>query len=198
MALGFAGESTVDFLFDFVEMSQGPVEAFAALETRPRSGNEIWEGAECVDGTIVSDSALAFPLGVNVSLLLTASGNDSITLTEVSLVKLLGTEEVTGTVTPQESGSFLVVFQAPPSDEFLVRVRGRHHGVSGRASANFQRVTSTSFRSSNLTITVSSCRHEEASLAACSTPAHAAFPLLSRPMPTESLRPERPSPSPSL
>lgn len=40
-ALVFAGESTLDFLFDFVEMSQGPMEAFAALETRPRSGNEI-------------------------------------------------------------------------------------------------------------------------------------------------------------
>lgn len=43
-----------------------------------------------------------------------------------------------------------------------MRVSGRHDGVSARASANFQRVTSTSFRSSNLTITVSSCKHEEA------------------------------------
>lgn len=37
--LVFVGESTLDFLFDFVEMSQGLVQAFAALETRPRSGN---------------------------------------------------------------------------------------------------------------------------------------------------------------
>ncbi|CAF87860.1 unnamed protein product, partial [Tetraodon nigroviridis] len=101
-------ESSLDFLVDFVEMSQGPVQAFAALETRPRSG-------------------------VNVSLLLTGSGNDSLTLTEVSLVKLLGTEEVIGTVTAQESGSFLVEFQAPPP------------GVSW-------------CRSSNLTIAVSSSR----------------------------------------
>lgn len=45
----FAGESTLDFLFDFVEMSQGPVKAFAPLETRPRSGNENCEDAEFVD-----------------------------------------------------------------------------------------------------------------------------------------------------
>ncbi|TWW75015.1 von Willebrand factor A domain-containing protein 7 [Takifugu flavidus] len=122
------GESTLDFLFDFVEMSQGPLEAFAALETRPRSG-------------------------VNVSLLLTVSGNDSITLTEVSLVKLLGSEEMDGVVKPQESGSFLVEFEAPPSAEFVVRVKGQRDGATTKASANFQRVTSTSFRASNLTIT---------------------------------------------
>lgn len=47
--LVFTGESTLDFLFDFVETSQGLVEAFAALETRPRSGNENCEDAEFVD-----------------------------------------------------------------------------------------------------------------------------------------------------
>lgn len=37
--LQFAGDSSLDFLFDFLEVSQGPVGGFAALETRPRSGN---------------------------------------------------------------------------------------------------------------------------------------------------------------
>lgn len=47
--LVFVGESTLDFLFDFVEMSQGPVEAFAALETRPRSGNENCSDTKFMD-----------------------------------------------------------------------------------------------------------------------------------------------------
>lgn len=34
----FAGQSPIDFLFDFVEISQGPFKGFDALDTRPRAG----------------------------------------------------------------------------------------------------------------------------------------------------------------
>lgn len=116
-----------------------------------------------------------------MSLLLTVSGNDSVALTEVSLVKLLGSEEIDGVVKPQESGSFLVEFEAPPLAEFVVRVKGQREGVTNNASANFQRVTSTSFRSSNLTITVSMSRHEQ--LSACNTCSDPAPSVLPRPIP---------------
>lgn len=33
-----AGQSPVDFLFDFVEASQGPMGGFDVLDTRPRAG----------------------------------------------------------------------------------------------------------------------------------------------------------------
>lgn len=33
-----AGQSPVDFLFDFVEASQGPFSGFDALDTRPKDG----------------------------------------------------------------------------------------------------------------------------------------------------------------
>lgn len=89
-------------------------------------------------------------------------------------------------VAPQESGSFLVQFEAPPSAEFLVRVMGRRDGVATKTLANFQRVTSTSFRSSNLTITVSAVRHDRPPLPTCSCSANAASPVPSRPIPVAS------------
>lgn len=36
----FSGQSAIDILFDFVEMSQGPSGGFYSLETRPRAGKE--------------------------------------------------------------------------------------------------------------------------------------------------------------
>lgn len=34
----FAGESPIDFLFDFLEVSQGPLGGFEVLDNRPRAG----------------------------------------------------------------------------------------------------------------------------------------------------------------
>lgn len=34
----FAGQSPIDFLFDFVEVSQGVFTGFDVLETRPKAG----------------------------------------------------------------------------------------------------------------------------------------------------------------
>lgn len=88
-----------------------------------------------------------------MSLLVSLTGNALATVTEVSLVALSGSEEIGGVVEPQGSGNFLVHIDRTPSAEFLVRVKGQNGGVS--ASAAFQRVSSTNFRSSNLTISVS-------------------------------------------
>lgn len=90
-----------------------------------------------------------------MSLLVTLTGKDSATVTEVSLVALSGSEEVRGVVEPQGSGNFLVQLDRTPSAEFLVQVKGQNGGVTTRASTAFQRVSSTNFRSSNLTVSVS-------------------------------------------
>ncbi|XP_074468125.1 von Willebrand factor A domain-containing protein 7-like [Sebastes fasciatus] len=128
-SLRVVGQSPIDFLFDFVEMSQGPFGGFDALDTRPRAG-------------------------VNGSLLVSLTGSDSATLTEVALVESSGSEEIKGVVEAQGSGNFLVKVNRIPSVAFVVRVKGQ--GDITRTSTVFQRQTPTNFRASNLTITADS------------------------------------------
>ncbi|XP_014832923.1 PREDICTED: von Willebrand factor A domain-containing protein 7-like [Poecilia mexicana] len=125
--LRVVGESSVDFLFDFVEPSQGPFGGFDALDTRPKAG---------ASGT----------------LLVTLSGSDSAAVTEVALVESTkGSEETLGVVS-QGSGNFLVQVDVMPTVEFVVRVKGRVQG----SATDFQRQSPTNFRASNLTLTANS------------------------------------------
>ncbi|XP_034538688.1 von Willebrand factor A domain-containing protein 7-like [Notolabrus celidotus] len=123
------GKSPIDFLFDFVEKSQGPFQGYDALDSRPRAG-------------------------VNGSLLVSFTGSDTATVTEVALVESWGSEEIKGAVQPQGSGNFLVLVDRIPSAEFAVRVKGEDS--SSGASMVFQRQSRTNFRSSNLTINADS------------------------------------------
>ncbi|KAM4547208.1 von Willebrand factor A domain-containing protein 7-like [Fundulus diaphanus] len=122
------GQSPVDFLFDFVEPSEGPFGGFDSLDTRPRAG-------------------------VNGRLLVSITGSDSATVTEVALVESSkGSEETLGVVESQGDGNFLVQFDVIPVVEFVVRVKGRVQGSSN----DFQRQSPTNFRASNLTLTANS------------------------------------------
>ncbi|KAM7374447.1 hypothetical protein PAMP_007103 [Pampus punctatissimus] len=122
------GQSPIDFLFDFVEASQGVFTGFDVLDTRPRSG-------------------------VNGSLLVSLTGSDTATVTEVALVESSGSGEVKGVVEPQGGGNFLVWVDRIPSVEFVVRLKGQDGNATSRASLNvFQRQSPINFRSSNLTI----------------------------------------------
>uniref|UniRef100_A0AAV2JAH9 VWA7 Ig-like domain-containing protein n=1 Tax=Knipowitschia caucasica TaxID=637954 RepID=A0AAV2JAH9_KNICA len=73
---------------------------------------------------------------------------DSAKVTEVALVEAQGTNSVSGTVKAQE-GSYMVHFSTIPAGQFVVRVKGT------KDSSVFQRQSSTSFTSSNLTISAS-------------------------------------------
>ncbi|XP_059208298.1 von Willebrand factor A domain-containing protein 7-like [Centropristis striata] len=122
------GQSPIDFLFDFVVPSQGPFSGYDVLETRPH-------------------------VGVNGSLLVSLSGSDTATVTEVDLIDSSDSEVTTGTVEPQGNGHFLVHFVRMPSVEFGVRVKGRDDGsTSSGSSIVFQRQSSISLRASNMTI----------------------------------------------
>ncbi|CAN9493256.1 unnamed protein product [Ophioblennius macclurei] len=126
------GQSPIDFLFDFVEASQGVFSGFDPLETRPRAG-------------------------VNGSLLVTVTGSSSARVTEVALVESSGSEEIRGVVSPLEGGNFLAQVETIPSEAFVVRVTGEDDGFPGAASTvTFQRQSPTSFRSSNVTIAADS------------------------------------------
>ncbi|MEQ2224580.1 hypothetical protein ILYODFUR_008971 [Ilyodon furcidens] len=122
------GQSAVDFLFHFVEPSEGPFGGFDALDTRPRAG-------------------------VKGRLLVSITGSDSAAVTEVALVKSSkGSEEIMGVVVPQDSGNYLVQVDVMPAVEFVVRVKGRVQGSSN----DFQRQSPTNFRASNLTLSANS------------------------------------------
>ncbi|XP_051258149.1 von Willebrand factor A domain-containing protein 7-like [Dicentrarchus labrax] len=128
-ALKVVGESSIDFLFDFLEVSQGPFGGFYVLDNRPR-------------------------VGVNGSLMVTVTGSDSATVTEVILVESSGSGQVNGTVEAQGGGDFLAQFDRIPSQEFVVLVKGKNSNRSTKASVFFQRQSPTNIRASALTVTV--------------------------------------------
>lgn len=86
---------------------------------------------------------------------MTLTGTDSGTVTEVALVESSGSEEVKGVVESQGGGNFLVQVDRIPPVVFVVRLKGQVDGGTSKASIIFQRQSSTNFRPSNLTITVS-------------------------------------------
>ncbi|KAM4620395.1 von Willebrand factor A domain-containing protein 7-like, partial [Polymixia lowei] len=121
------GQSAIDFLFDFVEFVQGPFTQFDVLESRPRAG-------------------------VNGSLVVSVTGSDSATVTEVTLVETSGSGEVTGSVESLGGGDFLVRVDRIPSEEFVVRVKGQETIKTGASPTNFQRQSSTNLRASTLIV----------------------------------------------
>lgn len=94
--------------------------------------------------------------GVEGILLVSVSGSDTATITEVALVQSSGSGEIKGTVESQENGNFLARVAKIPSEEFVVRVKGRADSV--KAQMTFERMSSTSLRGSNVTVTVSTRR----------------------------------------
>ncbi|XP_071377870.1 von Willebrand factor A domain-containing protein 7-like [Centroberyx affinis] len=131
--LKVTGQNAIDFLFDFVELSHNPNQLFDVLETRPRAG-------------------------VNGTLLVSVTGSDSASVTEVALVESSGSGEVNGRVESLGGGDFLVRVDRIPSVDFVVLVKGQdnNNSVIGASPAGFQRQSSTNFRASNLTITADS------------------------------------------
>ncbi|XP_023198400.1 von Willebrand factor A domain-containing protein 7-like [Xiphophorus maculatus] len=128
-SLKVVGESSIDFLFDFIVESDGPFGGFDVIDNRPTAGE-------------------------NASLLVTLFGSDSATVTEVTLVESSGSGQVNGTVEAQGGGEYIVHFDRIPSVEFVVLVKGQNNdGVSRASSRFFQRQSATSLRASVLTVT---------------------------------------------
>uniref|UniRef100_A0A3Q1HL21 VWFA domain-containing protein n=1 Tax=Anabas testudineus TaxID=64144 RepID=A0A3Q1HL21_ANATE len=123
--LKVVGQSPVDFLFNFLEVSKAPLGGFDVVDNRPRAG-------------------------VNGSLMVTVTGSESAIVTEVTLVESSGSGKVNGSVEAQGGREFLVHFDRIPSAEFVVLVKGE---ISNTSSVPFQRQSSTSIRASTVTIT---------------------------------------------
>uniref|UniRef100_A0A096M5U5 VWFA domain-containing protein n=1 Tax=Poecilia formosa TaxID=48698 RepID=A0A096M5U5_POEFO len=128
-SLKVVGESSIDFLFDFIEESSSRFGGYSLIQNRPTAGQ-------------------------NASLLVTLFGSDSATVTEVMLVESSGSGQVNGTVKAQGGGEYIVRFNRIPSVEFVVLVKGQNNnGVSKASSGIFQRQSATSLRASGLTVT---------------------------------------------
>ncbi|XP_026795889.3 von Willebrand factor A domain-containing protein 7-like [Pangasianodon hypophthalmus] len=122
-----AGQSEVDFLFDFVELSQGLHSSYAVLNSRPAANT-------------------------NITLLVTMVGADSVRPTEVSLVEASSSNSFNGKIEEVASGQYLVTFNSIPAGEFTVRVVGQTNS-SRSTNINFQRHSPTRFQTSHVTIT---------------------------------------------
>ncbi|KAM9478037.1 von Willebrand factor A domain-containing protein 7-like [Clarias gariepinus] len=120
------GESKIDFIFDFVELSQGAHPSYAVLNGRPAANN-------------------------NLTLLVSMIGGDSVTPTAVTLVEALSSNSFNGTLEEVDSGQYFVTFNSTPEGEFTVRVTGQIFS-SKPLDGIFQRQTPTQFRTSSVTL----------------------------------------------
>ncbi|KAB5581390.1 hypothetical protein PHYPO_G00175100 [Pangasianodon hypophthalmus] len=121
------GQSGVDFLFDFVELSQGLHSSYSVLNSRPVANTSI-------------------------NLLLSMVGGDNVRPTELSLVRASSSNSFNGILEELASGQYLVSFNSIPAGEFTVRVVGKASFLSN-VVLNFQRQSATRFQTSRLTIT---------------------------------------------
>ncbi|XP_037603512.1 von Willebrand factor A domain-containing protein 7-like [Sebastes umbrosus] len=128
-SLKVIGKSPIDFLFDFLEASQGLFGGFDVVDNRPRAG-------------------------VNGSMIVTITGSDSAMVTEVILVESSGSGAVNGKVEAQGGGDFLARFDRVPAQDFVVLVKGQSSTGSSRASpVLFQRQFPTNIKASAVTVT---------------------------------------------
>ncbi|XP_017292675.1 von Willebrand factor A domain-containing protein 7 isoform X2 [Kryptolebias marmoratus] len=126
--LKVVGESPLDFLFNFVKELQGPPGGFDLIDNRPTAGR-------------------------SASLMVTLTGGDSATLTEVTLVEPTGSGQINGSVEAQGGGEYIVRFDRIPSFQFVVFVKGqKNDSTSGASLGIFQRQSTTSQRASSLTV----------------------------------------------
>ncbi|KAL7877148.1 hypothetical protein SRHO_G00037910 [Serrasalmus rhombeus] len=121
------GQSAVDFLFDFVELSNGPHPSYTVLNSRPAANS-------------------------NVTLLVSMVGGDSVRPTEVALVEASSSKSYNGTLKEVALGLFMASINSVPAGEFVVRVAGKN--IFSKASNGlFQRQSSTQLQASNVTVT---------------------------------------------
>ncbi|XP_022540193.2 von Willebrand factor A domain-containing protein 7 [Astyanax mexicanus] len=122
------GKSGIDFLFEFIEIVDGPHPSYAVLKSRPKANS-------------------------NVTLMVTMVGGEGVRPTEIALVETATSKSYNVTVENFESDQFIATFPSVPAGEFQVRVVGEIS--STRASTGpFQRQTSTQLRASSVTVTV--------------------------------------------
>ncbi|KAL3995927.1 protein-arginine deiminase [Sarotherodon galilaeus] len=125
--LKITGQSTITFIYDFVESFAGPHPGYAVLSGRPQAGQ-------------------------SATLMLTVMGRrgpSSMTAEQVGLAKVSGPESVSnGVLTQMDNGEILVTVEAVPEEEFVVIVKG----TDKVSNSQFQRQSNTQMSLSKVKI----------------------------------------------
>ncbi|KAL6110588.1 uncharacterized protein ACO6RY_19639 [Pungitius sinensis] len=125
--LKITGQSTITFIYDFVERFGGPHPGYAVLSGHPQAGQPA----------ILMLSVIG------------RKGSSSVTVGDVSLVTVSGPETVrNSTTTDMGNGDILVTVDAVPEGEFVVSLKGTDN-VSG---SSFQRQSTTQMSVSKVNI----------------------------------------------
>ncbi|XP_029949227.1 von Willebrand factor A domain-containing protein 7-like [Salarias fasciatus] len=123
------GQSSLNFVYDVVEEREGAHGGLNFLDGRP-------------------------PTGGNVTLLVTLTGSDTATVTNVTLFDSSSMSEINGSVQSLGSNDYLVRFREVPAGEFVVRLVGEDGGSTSRTTSDrFQRQATTQLKTSSLSVT---------------------------------------------
>ncbi|KAL1282098.1 hypothetical protein QQF64_000901 [Cirrhinus molitorella] len=120
------GQSSVNFLFNFVEQSEGGI--FTPKANRPF-------------------------IGRNATLFVSVTGADSVTVTDVLLVEASGSAVVNGTIKSLGATDFLVNIDRIPEWAFVVQLKGLLNDSTPSLPSRFQRQSPTQQQGSRVTIT---------------------------------------------
>lgn len=121
-----SGQSTITFIYEFVEAFEGPHPGLAVITGRPRAGQAA-------------------------NLLLSVMGRKgpaSVKMGQVSLVTVSGSDIVNGTTTDMGNGDILVTVTNVPAGKFVVLLKGS----DVESSSEFQRQSTTQMSVSKVTI----------------------------------------------
>uniref|UniRef100_A0A673W458 von Willebrand factor A domain-containing protein 7-like n=1 Tax=Salmo trutta TaxID=8032 RepID=A0A673W458_SALTR len=124
--LKVTGQSTIAFIYDFVETFEGPHPGYALISGRPKAG---------------------MPAMLLVSVL-GRKGPASVKVANVALVTVSGSEVVGGALEDMGNGDFLVTVTKVPAGEFVVLL----NGTDVVSSTVFQRQSTTQMSVSKVTI----------------------------------------------
>ncbi|XP_067297300.1 von Willebrand factor A domain-containing protein 7 [Pseudorasbora parva] len=120
------GQSSITFIYDFVEEFKGPHPGYAVIDGRPSAGSFA-------------------------KLLLTLTGEkgpEALEVHEVALVEVSGVRVSNGTIENMGGGDFLVTVKEVPEGEFVVLLKGKDKTFSSL----FQRQTTTQMSQSKVTV----------------------------------------------
>uniref|UniRef100_A0A8C7NVN5 von Willebrand factor A domain containing 11 n=1 Tax=Oncorhynchus mykiss TaxID=8022 RepID=A0A8C7NVN5_ONCMY len=124
--LKVTGQSTIAFIYDFVETFDGPHPGYALISGRPQAG---------------------MPAMLLVSVL-GRKGPASVKVADIALVTVSGLEVVGGALEDMGNGKFLVTVTKVPAGEFVVLL----NGTDVVSSTVFQRQSTTQMSVSKVTI----------------------------------------------
>ncbi|XP_027138833.1 von Willebrand factor A domain-containing protein 7 isoform X2 [Larimichthys crocea] len=126
-SLKITGQSTITFIYDFVESFGGPHPGYAVVSGRPQAGQ---------------------PANLMVSVM-GRKGPSSMAIGEIGLVTVSGSQSVSnGKTTDMGNGEILVTVDAIPSGEFVVLL----NGTDKLSNSQFQRQSTTQMSVSKVNI----------------------------------------------